>query len=155
MNAMESATVGMGTRPNVNAIVTGQSVTKTFAAGSVVALSGADFEIEKGSFVSLVGPSGCGKSTLLRLISGLIEPSSGSVNVKGEDVVGPRDDVGLMFQKATLLEWRTALENVLLPTEVKRKITHDDEKHAYDLLKLVGLEDFVFSFPLKIFGTLV
>lgn len=152
MNAMETTAKGIETRPNVNTIVTGQSVTKAFAAGSVVALSGADFEIEKGSFVSLVGPSGCGKSTLLRLISGLIEPSSGSVNVKGEDVVGPRDDVGLMFQKATLLEWRTALENVLLPTEVKRKITHDDEKRAYDLLKLVGLEDFVFSFPAQLSG---
>ena len=58
-------------------VVTGQAVGKTFSDGSVIALQDANFNIKRGSFVSLVGPSGCGKSTLLRLISGLITATSG------------------------------------------------------------------------------
>ena len=96
-------------------VVSGNSVGKTFANGTVVALDNANFSVRKGSFVSLVGPSGCGKSTLLRLISGLIEPTSGSLHVHGTEVASPRTDVAMMFQRATLLEWRTAIENVLLP----------------------------------------
>jgi NitT/TauT family transport system ATP-binding protein len=133
-------------------VVSGTSVGKTFANGTVVALDNANFTIEKGSFVSLVGPSGCGKSTLLRLIAGLIEPSSGALNVHGTQVKGPRQDVGLMFQRATLLEWRTAIENVLLPTEMQRRITSEDKDRAMELLQLVGLGDFAFSFPAQLSG---
>ena len=94
-------------------IMSARDVGKTFGGGAVVALQGASFDVAQGSFVSLVGPSGCGKSTLLRLIAGLIERTSGSLSVHGRPVTGPHTDVGLMFQKATLLDWRTALENVL------------------------------------------
>ena len=133
-------------------VVSGTTVGKTFANGTVVALDNANFTIEKGSFVSLVGPSGCGKSTLLRLIAGLIEPSTGALNVHGTQVKGPRQDVGLMFQRATLLEWRTAIENVLLPTEMQRRITSEDKDRAMELLQLVGLGDFAFSFPAQLSG---
>lgn len=133
-------------------VVSGQNLGKTFANGTVVALEDANFDIKKGSFVSLVGPSGCGKSTLLRLISGLIESSSGALSVNGTPVNGPRPDIGMMFQKATLLEWRTALENVLLPTEIERTPNKADKNRALDLLKLVGLEDFAFSFPAQLSG---
>jgi NitT/TauT family transport system ATP-binding protein len=134
------------------AVVSGQGVGKTFAAGTVVALDNATFDIKPGSFVSLVGPSGCGKSTLLRLIAGLIEPSSGRLNVHGTEVTGPRQDIGMMFQKATLLEWRTAVENVLLPTEVERTPTKADKAQALELLGMVGLKDFAFSFPAQLSG---
>lgn len=133
-------------------VISGRGVGKTFANGSVVALEGATFDVPKGSFVSLVGPSGCGKSTLLRMIAGLIERSSGDLVVHGDTVKGPRHDVGLMFQKATLLEWRTSLENVLLPTEMKRKPTRADEDHALELLRMVGLKDFAFSYPSQLSG---
>ena len=133
-------------------VVSGTTVGKTFANGTVVALDNANFTIEKGSFVSLVGPSGCGKSTLLRLIAGLIEPSTGALNVHGTQVKGPRQDVGLMFQRATLLEWRTAIENVLLPPEMQRRITSEDKDRAMELLQLVGLGDFAFSFPAQLSG---
>jgi NitT/TauT family transport system ATP-binding protein len=145
---MERAAVAQVSHP----VVTGTSVGKTFANGSVVALDDATFSIEKGSFVSLVGPSGCGKSTLLRIISGLIDPSSGSLSVHGTKVTGPRQDVAMMFQRATLLEWRTAIENVLLPTEIQGRITSEDKDRAMDLLKLVGLGDFAFSFPAQLSG---
>jgi len=133
-------------------VVAGRNLGKTFGGGAVVALEGASFDIAKGRFISLVGPSGCGKSTLLRMISGLLEPTSGEITLHGTKVTGPRTDVGLMFQKATLLDWRTAIENVLLPTEMQRKVTDADRKHASDLLKLVGLKDFRFAFPSQLSG---
>ena len=67
-------------------VVTGNGVGKTFANGTVIALQDGDFEIKKGTFVSLVGPSGCGKSTLLRLIAGLIDATSGEITVHGAPV---------------------------------------------------------------------
>jgi NitT/TauT family transport system ATP-binding protein len=145
---MGRAAVAQASHP----VVTGTSVGKTFANGSVVALDDATFSIEKGSFVSLVGPSGCGKSTLLRIISGLIAPTSGSLSVHGTKVAGPRQDVAMMFQRATLLEWRTAIENVLLPTEIQGRITSEDKDRAMELLSLVGLGDFAFSFPAQLSG---
>lgn len=142
----------VATDQTTETVVSGRGVGKTFGGGSVVALEGANFEIGRGKFISLVGPSGCGKSTLLRLIAGLIEPTGGSVTVHGTPVTGPRQDIGLMFQKATLLDWRTAIENVLLPTEINGTVSTDDRKHASDLLKLVGLKDFRFSFPSQLSG---
>jgi NitT/TauT family transport system ATP-binding protein len=145
---MEQAAAARVSEP----VVSGAKVGKTFANGTVVALDNANFSIEKGSFVSLVGPSGCGKSTLLRLIAGLIKPTSGALNLHGTQVTGPRQDVAMMFQRATLLEWRTAIENVLLPTEMQRRITSEDKDRAMELLKLVGLGDFAFSFPAQLSG---
>ncbi len=133
-------------------VVSGRHVGRTFSDDTVVAIEDASFEIAKGSFVSLVGPSGCGKSTLLRLIAGLIAPTNGEISVHGETVSSPRQDVGMMFQNATLLDWRTAVENVLLPTEIKRTPTGEDRARALDLLNLVGLNDFAFSFPAQLSG---
>ena len=113
-------------------VISGRGVGKTFGGGAVIALEGATFDIAPGSFVSLVGPSGCGKSTLLRLIAGLIDRTSGHLTVHDRDVKGPHTDVGLMFQKATLLEWRTAVENVLLPLEIARTVTDEDRKRAME-----------------------
>jgi NitT/TauT family transport system ATP-binding protein len=132
-------------------VIEGTQVTKRFSE-TVVALEGATFSVPKGSFVSLVGPSGCGKSTLLRLIAGLLPMTSGTLTVHGKPVAEPRRDVGMMFQKATLLEWRTAVENVLLPTEIAGRVTPADRKRAVELLHLVGLKDFEFAFPRQLSG---
>jgi NitT/TauT family transport system ATP-binding protein len=132
-------------------VVAATQVQKVFN-DTVVALEGADFTIGKGEFISIVGPSGCGKSTLLRLIAGLIPKSSGSLTVHGEEVTEPRGDVAMMFQKATLLEWRSAFDNVLLPTLLKRKITDADRRQAIELLHLTGLEGFEFAFPRQLSG---
>ena len=83
--------------------------------GPVVALEDASFHVKRGEFVSLIGPSGCGKSTLLRLVSGLIKPTAGHLNVFGELIAGPRAEIGMMFQKPTLLDWKSVFDNVLLP----------------------------------------
>jgi NitT/TauT family transport system ATP-binding protein len=133
-------------------VIEARGVSKTFGGGAVVALEEASFEIEQGSFVSLVGPSGCGKSTLLRIVAGLIDKTGGSLQIRGREVADPRKDVGMMFQRATLLEWRTALENVLLPTEINGRVSDADRRRAMDLLHLVGLKDFEFAFPRQLSG---
>ena len=133
------------------AVIEGRGVSKRFSE-QVVALEDSTFSIPKGHFVSLVGPSGCGKSTLLRLIAGLLPITTGQLRVHGQIVERPRRDVGMMFQKPTLLAWRTALENVLLPTELSRGVKPADQGHALELLELVGLKDFAFSFPSQLSG---
>jgi NitT/TauT family transport system ATP-binding protein len=132
-------------------VIEGDRVTKVFAE-TVVALEGATFSISAGSLVSLVGSSGCGKSTLLRLVAGLIPLSSGRLMVHGQEVAAPRKDVGMMFQKPTLLDWRTAAENVLLPSELDGRVTEEERRRAIDLLDLVGLKGFEFSFPRQLSG---
>ena len=132
-------------------VIEGERVTKVFVE-TVVALEGASFSVSAGTLVSLVGPSGCGKSTLLRLVAGLIPLSSGRLTVHGQEVATPRKDVGMMFQKATLLDWRTAVENVLLPSELSGRVTQEDRRSAIDLLDLVGLKGFEFSFPRQLSG---
>jgi len=138
-------------RSAIPVVIEANGLGKTFSA-SVVALESASFKVEKGAFTSIVGPSGCGKSTLLRLVAGLIPLSSGRLTVHGKAVAAPRKDVGMMFQKPTLLDWRTAVENVLLPSELASRVTREDKRRAIDLLELVGLKGFEFSFPRQLSG---
>jgi len=148
VHSLSEAQKSAGRQPTV---IAGDRVTKIFSE-TVVALEGATFDIPKSAFVSLVGPSGCGKSTLLRLVAGLIPLTSGTLAVHGRPVDEPRRDVGMMFQKATLLDWRTAVENVLLPTEIAGRVSAQDKTRAMDLLDLVGLKGFEFSFPRQLSG---
>ena len=152
MYELMSDPVGIARTGVGQTVIRGRDVGKVFAGGGVVALEGVSFDVDRGSFVSLVGPSGCGKSTLLRLVAGLIERSSGSLSVHDKPVTGPHKDVGMMFQRATLLDWRTCIENVLLPTEILRSPTRADKARAVELLNMVGLKDFVFSFPSQLSG---
>ena len=132
-------------------VVRAQEVEKTFDGG-VVALEGASFDVRKGEFVSVLGPSGCGKSTLLRLVAGLIERTGGTLSAYGSDISGPRKDIAMMFQRPTLLPWKTALDNVLLPTTIERRPTKADRQRAIDLLRLTGLADFEFAYPQHLSG---
>lgn len=132
-------------------VVRAQGVEKTFDGG-VVALEGASFDVHKGEFVSVLGPSGCGKSTLLRLVAGLIERTGGSLTAYGTEVTAPRADIAMMFQRPTLLPWKTSLDNVLLPTTIERRPTKADRQRAIDLLRLTGLADFEFAYPQHLSG---
>lgn len=152
MNVAADSMACVSLGPSPEPVISGRGVGKTFGGGSIVALEGATFDVARGAFVSLVGPSGCGKSTLLRMISGLIDRTSGHLTVHGKDIKGPHTEVGLMFQKATLLEWRTSVENVLLPVEVQRTVADADRRKAMEYLDLVGLRDFAFSFPTQLSG---
>jgi NitT/TauT family transport system ATP-binding protein len=120
--------------------------------GGVLAVDHVSFEAKPGEFVSIVGPSGCGKSTLLRLIAGLIPLSDGSIAVNDLEVTEPRQDVALMFQRPTLLPWRTALQNALLPPKLGGKLDEAAERQAYELLDLVGLNGFEHTYPRHLSG---
>jgi NitT/TauT family transport system ATP-binding protein len=124
---------------------------KTFDNG-VAAVHEVDLSVAPDEFVSIVGVSGCGKSTLLRVIAGLSPSTAGSVEVLGKPVEGPQEDVGLMFQRPALLEWKTALENVLLPIQLHRKVERDDLCEGLRLLSLFHLDGFEHHFPQQLSG---
>jgi NitT/TauT family transport system ATP-binding protein len=163
MTTTEDATVpGIETGPRAGAIspdgsgpptppacITADRVGKRF--DKVVALEDATFTVPEGGFASVLGPSGCGKSTLLRLVSGLTS-HTGDLRVRGERITTSREDVGMMFQRPTLLPWKTAIENVLLPCQLKGRIRDEDRDKGMDLLALVGLQGFEFSYPRHLSG---
>jgi len=128
------------------------AVTYSSPRGDVTALADFDANIASGAFVSIVGPSGCGKSTLLRVIAGLVRPTRGSVSLGGTPVTGPRPDVGIVFQQPTLMPWRTALDNVLLPIRALRMDVAAGRRRALELLDLVGLADFAQRYPRELSG---
>jgi len=121
-------------------------------SGPVEALRDIDFAIGEGEFVALVGPSGCGKSTLMRLIAGLRPVTSGRILIGGSPVRRPVSRVGMVFQAATLLRWRTVLDNVLLPAELSGQRPARFRERAQQLLELVGLADFASKHPHELSG---
>ncbi|MGW9308078.1 ABC transporter ATP-binding protein [Saccharomonospora azurea] len=118
----------------------------------VPALREVTLNVEPGEFIAIVGPSGCGKSTLLKLASGLLAPSSGSVVLQGEPVSGPRKDVGYVFQKAALLEWRTARRNILLQAEMRHLPAREAAQRADELIAMTGLTGFEDAYPHELSG---
>jgi NitT/TauT family transport system ATP-binding protein len=122
--------------------------------GPLPVLDGLELSVPEGGFAAVVGPSGCGKSTLTRLIAGLMKPDKGEVWLHGELVKGPKSTVGMAFQNPVLLEWRTILQNVMLPLEiVPNKLTKTQrEDRARKLLALVGLEGFEDKRPSELSG---
>jgi NitT/TauT family transport system ATP-binding protein len=117
-----------------------------------LALSSISLDIREGEFVAIVGSSGCGKSTLLSLISGLIAPSRGTVSIEGHKVSAPSPRVGYMFQKDTLLEWRTVLQNVLIGAELLGIDRAAARRRAEQLLTGYGLGEFMHSLPSQLSG---
>lgn len=134
-----------------------RNVSKTFSAGGdarVHALEDVSLDIYPGEFVSLIGPSGCGKSTLLRLIGDLTPPTGGAVLVNGKSAPQARldRDYGMVFQQATLYDWRTIGKNVQLPLEVMNYSKERREARTKEMLKLVQLEDFSGHYPWQLSG---
>ena len=118
----------------------------------VEALREVSFTVGRGEFVSIVGQSGCGKSTLLKILAGLLAMTTGTIFIEGQAVDGPRRDIGLMFQKPLLLEWRRVLDNVLLPVEIYRLDRQEYEEKARRLLGTAGLADFLRKYPFELSG---
>ncbi|GEL21104.1 ABC transporter ATP-binding protein [Pseudonocardia sulfidoxydans NBRC 16205] len=117
-----------------------------------VALQGIDLSVRRGEFVSVVGPSGCGKTTLLKILAGLVGRSEGEVEIAGTDVRGPLPQIGMVFQAATLLPWRTVRQNVLVPVEVQGLDKEKFGRRADELLEMVGLAEFANSYPYELSG---
>ena len=131
-----------------------RGVGKTYRSrrGDVAALSGIDLGIREGEFVSVLGPSGCGKSTLLRCLAGLDYVTAGEITVGGRPHDGPPDGLGVVFQRDVLLDWRTVLDNVLLPIEVRHLDPGEWKDKARKLLALLGLTGFEDRHPWELSG---
>ncbi len=130
-------------------------LTKRFQSRSgdvTTALDRVSFQIERGEFVSVVGPSGCGKSTLLAILAGVLPRSEGEVMLNGKPVEGPSREVGVVFQEALLLPYRTILQNVLLPAIVHRLPMPQYAPRAQDLLALTHLQGFGDKYPSELSG---
>lgn len=138
-----------------DAAILAQQVGKVFGRRGphpIEALRNISMTVQPGEFVSLIGPSGCGKSTLLRLIGDLVPPTTGELRINGKDPHQARmdRDYGMVFQRATLLNWRSVRKNVELPLEVMG--VDDRADQARRMLKLVQLEDFENHFPWQLSG---
>jgi NitT/TauT family transport system ATP-binding protein len=131
-----------------------RNVRKIFDGGSapVVALEDASFEFEAGEFVALLGPSGCGKTTLLRIIAGLIAKTSGSVTIAGQEITRPDGKYGFVFQAASLMPWRSVIDNVLFPMEILHRNDAAARRRAEHLLDLVDLAAFQRARPHQLSG---
>ena len=129
------------------------SVTFASRDGSAIqALEPVDLDLHASEFVTIVGPSGCGKSTILKVLAGLNTNYDGVAMIDGDRVDEPRADVGVMFQSPVLLPWRTALDNVLLPSQIGRKATKQRRQEALDMLALAGLAGFEEKYPWELSG---
>ena len=126
-------------------ILTLDQIGLTYSDGTE-ALRNVSLSVAQGEFVSLVGQSGAGKSSLLRMIGGIVSPTAGSLRRQFAD-----DAVGIVFQEPTLMDWRTVVENVRLPLEIKGG-EDSAETRIHSLINLVGLEGFENSYPAQLSG---
>ena len=131
-----------------------RNLTKVYATddGPVRALDQISLAQRQGEFLSILGPSGCGKSTLMMIAAGLLPASNGLVVVRGQRVVAPRTDIGIIFQSPVLLEWRTALGNIMLQAEARHLDRRGAERRARELLTAVGLAGFEGKYPDELSG---
>lgn len=120
--------------------------------GETEAIKDINLDVYEGEIVGIVGPSGCGKSTLLSIIAGLISPTKGEVLVSGKRVEKPSKDIGYMFQRDHLFEWRTILQNVILGLEIHSKVDKKSVETAEHLLETYGLKDFKNNYPRQLSG---
>jgi NitT/TauT family transport system ATP-binding protein len=130
------------------------AVRKTYdsRSGPVEAVASVSFSVPHGQFVAILGPSGCGKSTLLMMVAGLEPASAGAIAIGGRPMTGPRTDIGVMFQDATLLPWKSALDNVLFPIRVFKRPLDGYRARGLGLLERVGLGDFAQKRPHELSG---
>jgi NitT/TauT family transport system ATP-binding protein len=119
-------------------------------SGSVHALDDVSIEVQEGEFVCVLGPSGCGKSTLLWSLAGLHALSSGQILLDGDPITGPSAQIGMIFQDANLLPWRSLIRNIQLPAEFKRRPPdHDRIRRLVERVGLVGFEN---TYPRELSG---
>ena len=119
---------------------------------TVIALKALNIQIPTSDFVVVVGPSGCGKSTLLRLLAGLDRKTSGTIELAGSPIDGPRKDIGIVFQTPTLLAWRTVLQNIMLPVDVLGLERKPHLARAEQLIEMVKLQGFELKYPWELSG---
>jgi putative ABC transport system ATP-binding protein len=148
----------LGGSASVSEFVRLGNVTKVYQGGIIAALNGVSLTVERGEFAAVMGPSGSGKSTVLNLVAGLDRPTSGSVSVGGTDVVRlsetglarfRRDHIGLVFQFFNLLPNLTALENVLIPAQLRG---NGAATRAGELIQRLGIAEVAHRYPARLSG---
>ncbi|WP_300437046.1 ABC transporter ATP-binding protein [uncultured Mameliella sp.] len=123
-------------------------VEKTFHGG-VIALRNMNLTVNEGDFISLLGPSGCGKSTALKLVTGLMQPTSGRIDWASDNGSG---NLGVVFQEPTLMPWAQVMDNVYLPFRIRGVPFAEVRDEVLEVLRLVGLEKFQRAFPRELSG---
>jgi NitT/TauT family transport system ATP-binding protein len=136
------------------AVITVERAAKVFdsARGPVRALENFNLNVNEGEFVAIVGPSGCGKSTLLWAMAALWPLTSGSIQIYGQEVRGPRKDVGMVFQSANLLPWRDLAGNIAFPFEIMREDLKPRQARIDELMRLTALAGFEHHYPRELSG---
>jgi NitT/TauT family transport system ATP-binding protein len=127
-------------------------VTFTDGKGSLKAIQEISFSVDREQFICVVGPSGSGKSTLIRVLAGLLTPTIGEVILDGSKLSKPRRGVGIVFQKANLMPWRTVIRNITLPLEIQKIPQKQAQASAQELIELVGLSGFEDWLPQDLSG---
>lgn len=112
--------------------------------GELVVLDNINLALEKGKILGILGPSGSGKSTLLNILTNLIQPTSGEVNIQGK--------IGYMFQRDHLLEWRNIMDNITIGLEIQKNVTDEARTRIEELLKMYGLWEFRNRYPKELSG---
>jgi NitT/TauT family transport system ATP-binding protein len=143
-------TVGVARFEGSAAVVSVKHVRKLYR--DLEAIRNVSLQIAANEFVSILGPSGCGKSTLLMMIAGVIEKTAGEISINGTPVRGPRPDVGVVFQQPVLLPWRTVIDNVLFPIELRKEPRAKYMKRAMELLAMTKIDDFAGHLPRQLSG---
>ena len=156
MNALGLAAEQQTVTTSAPTLIRVAHVAKSFATpdgGSVTALEAVDLTVSRGEFVSIVGPSGCGKSTLLYMIGGLVEPSSGEIQVANRKVVGPDPKVGIVFLEFRIFPWKTVRSNVMFGLELQGRGDAAERRAVADrYIELVGLKGFEDRLPKELSG---
>lgn len=134
----------------MTSFLTARHVGHTYATQQKI-LANISLAIKDGSFVSLVGASGVGKSTLLRILGGLISPTQGEVLLDNMPAHTRPRPIGIVFQKANLMAWRTVYDNIRLPLEIVGQTADADDKIAH-MLSLVGLTEYASAYPAQLSG---
>jgi NitT/TauT family transport system ATP-binding protein len=143
-----------GLEAAVEPVLVVRELSAVFASGEegLQALESLSFSVCPQEFVCVLGPSGSGKSTLLRILAGLLPPSSGEVLYRGQPVSQPRREVGIVFQRANLMPWRTVMHNITLPLELQQVPHSEALRRAQELVELVGLQGFEDTLPRDLSG---
>jgi NitT/TauT family transport system ATP-binding protein len=127
-------------------------LTRRYASGGLTVFQDLSVDIANLEFVAIIGPSGCGKSTFLRIINGLDEPDSGTIEIDGKPVHGPGAGRAMVFQGFDLFPWRTALDNVAFGLEMLGMAKRERIDVARRYIDMVGLNGFEASYPHQLSG---
>lgn len=151
---MTSATITAPRTTVTSDAIAIDKLTVTFSSkrSTVTAVDDVSLRVADGEFVSIAGPSGCGKSTLLKVVAGLTEATSGEVRLRGNAVRGPQREIGYVFQRAALLEWRSVRRNILLQAEMRGMPRKNAQARCDYLIEMTGLTGFENALPHELSG---